>query len=149
MRITIASVLILVAICLAMFAAAPATVHTSAVAGSNRSEKAMAGDSITGLGNTRLPIRHLIVVVGENRSFDNVFGTYVPPAGQIWNLLSQGIVLNNGTPGPHAALATQQQATDMTAYQLSPTQTGPFATLPQPSTTLDGLPVGPCNPQLR
>ena len=47
---------------------------------------------------TRSPIRHLIVVVGENRSFDNVFGTYLPPGFQtIWNLLSQGIVLNNGT----------------------------------------------------
>jgi phospholipase C len=26
----------------------------------------------------RTPIKHLIVVIGENRSFDNVFATYVP-----------------------------------------------------------------------
>jgi phospholipase C len=29
--------------------------------------------------STRTPIKHLIVVIGENRSFDNVFATYVPP----------------------------------------------------------------------
>ena len=28
---------------------------------------------------TRTPIKHLIVVIGENRSFDNVFATYTPP----------------------------------------------------------------------
>jgi hypothetical protein len=83
---------------------------------------------------------------GENRSFDNVFAAYTPsdPTQTAWNLLSQGIVLNYGTPGPNVALAAQQQATDTTTYQLSPTQTGPFANLPQPSTTLDALPIGPC-----
>jgi hypothetical protein len=46
---------------------------------------------------TVTPIKHLIVVIGENRSFDNVFGTYVPPPGQsVWNLLSQGIVNKTG-----------------------------------------------------
>jgi phospholipase C len=145
MRITIASILISVAICLGMFAAAPATLHTFTVPGSNRSEKVTIEDPIPAVGNTRSPIRHLIVVVGENRSFDNVFGTYVPSDSQtIWNMLSQGIVLNNGAPGQNIALAAQQQATDTTTYQLSPTQTGPFASLPQPSTTLDALPIGPC-----
>src|SRR5213594_1106668 len=124
MRITIASILILVAICLCMLAAAPVRLHTSAIPGSNRSEKGTIEDSIPTGGNTRSPIRHLIVVVGENRSFDNVFGTYVPSRSQlIWNLLSQGIVLNNGDPGPNAALAAQEQATDTTTYQISPTQT--------------------------
>src|SRR5258708_31818621 len=28
---------------------------------------------------TRTQIKHLIVLIGENRSFDNVFATYVPP----------------------------------------------------------------------
>jgi len=46
---------------------------------------------------TATPIKHLIVVIGENRSFDNVFATYVPPPGQsVWNLLSQGIVNKTG-----------------------------------------------------
>jgi phospholipase C len=25
------------------------------------------------------PIEHVIVIVGENRSFDNLYGTYTPP----------------------------------------------------------------------
>jgi phospholipase C len=140
MRTTIASTLILIAVCLAIFAAAPGNLHTVAPSAGVRR-----GESPPALGDPRSPIRHLIVVVGENRSFDNVFGTYVPSGSQtIWNLLSQGIVLNNGAPGPNFSLAAQQQATDTTTYQLSPVQTGPFVTLPQPSTTLEALPVGPC-----
>ena len=49
----------------------------------------------------RTPIKHLIVVIGENHSFDNVFATYVPPdrTQSVWNLLSLGIVDQNGDPG--------------------------------------------------
>src|SRR5437762_7046992 len=113
MRITIASLLILVAICLGLFAAAPGNLNPAIVSGSKRPEKVRDQHALITVANTRSPIRHLIVVVGENRSFDNVFGTYVPLGGQkIWNLLSQGIVTNNGAPGPNAAIATQEQATD-------------------------------------
>src|SRR5579862_411062 len=57
---------------------------------------------------TATPIKHVIVVIGENHTFDNVFGTYQPPAGQtIKNLLSEGIVDANGDPGPNVGLATQ------------------------------------------
>ena len=39
--------------------------------------------------DTATPIKHVIVIVGENRSFDPVFATYVPKKGQqVWNLLS-------------------------------------------------------------
>jgi phospholipase C len=95
---------------------------------------------------TRTPIKHLIVVVGENHSFDNVFATYTPPnpTQHVWNLLSLGIVNQLGLPGPNATLAQQNQATDTTVYQLSPTQTGPYAQLPQPSTTLNAFPASPC-----
>src|ERR1700738_1087692 len=31
---------------------------------------------------TKTPIHHLIVIVGENRSFDNLFATYRPKSGQ-------------------------------------------------------------------
>ncbi len=93
---------------------------------------------------TRTPIQHLIVVVGENRSFDNVFATYVPDGNQtIWNLLSRGMVNADGSPGPNFTLAQQQQALDTEVYQLSPPQTGPYSTLPQPNTTIDGLPEPP------
>ena len=30
---------------------------------------------------TTSPIKHVIVIIGENRSFDHVFATYVPKSG--------------------------------------------------------------------
>ena len=148
MRIITASTLILVAICLGLFAAAPANLRTSRVATtSNSRETVHNGGAPSGLGNPRSPIRHLIVVVGENRSFDNVFGTYVPsnPTQTVWNLLSQDIVQINGNIGTNFDAAAQQEATDTMTYELSPTQTGHFQYLPQPSTTLNALPTGLCN----
>lgn len=95
---------------------------------------------------TRTPIKHLIVVVGENHSFDNVFATYVPPdpTQQVWNLLSLGIVGQSGLQGPNAALAVQNQASDTVDFQISPSKGGAFSNLPQPSTTLNALPASPC-----
>jgi phospholipase C len=59
--------------------------------------------------DTTTPIRHLIVVVGENVSFDTLFATYVPPAGEsVHSLLSQGIVTADGNPGPHYGRAVQR-----------------------------------------
>ena len=50
------------------------------------------------------PIQHVIIIVGENRTFDNLFATYKPKADQSFdNLLSKGIVYADGTPGPHCA----------------------------------------------
>ena len=31
---------------------------------------------------TATPIKHVIVVIGENRSFDHIYGTYVPKSGE-------------------------------------------------------------------
>ncbi|HKD82583.1 MAG TPA: alkaline phosphatase family protein [Candidatus Angelobacter sp.] len=56
---------------------------------------------------TATPIKHVIVIIGENRTFDNVFATYVPRHGSVSNLLSLGIIHADGSPGPNAALATQ------------------------------------------
>ena len=63
--------------------------------------------------NTATPIKHVIVIIGENRSFDHVFATYQPAAGQtVWNLLSEGIVNADGTPGPNFWKAAQNAASD-------------------------------------
>jgi phospholipase C len=71
--------------------------------------------------HTVTPIKHVIVIIGENRSFDHVFATYVPKSGQtISNLLSRGIVEADGTPGPNYSLAAQYRAVDTTEYQISP-----------------------------
>jgi len=46
---------------------------------------------------TETPIEHVIIIIGENRSFDHLFATYTPPSGQsIWNLLSKGIITAEG-----------------------------------------------------
>ena len=65
----------------------------------------------------------MIVIIGENRSFDHVFATYVPKKGQtVWNLLSEGIVNADGTPGPNFPLAEQKAADDKApdGFLLSP-----------------------------
>ncbi len=107
------------------------------------------GANAAGVGNsrrTRTPIKHLIIVVGENHSFDNVFATYVPPdpTQKVWNLLSLGIVNQLGFQGSNAALAAQNQATDTGTFQISPAKGSAFPNLPQPSTTLNALPVSWC-----
>ncbi|HEX3852518.1 MAG TPA: hypothetical protein VHW01_16230, partial [Polyangiaceae bacterium] len=62
---------------------------------------------------TKSPIKHVIVIVGENRTFDHVFATYKPKHGQrVDNLLSKGIIKEDGSPGPNFALAVQKSATD-------------------------------------
>jgi phospholipase C len=59
--------------------------------------------------DTATPIKHVILIIGENRTFDNIFATYVPKHGAVLNLLSNGIVHADGSPGPNADLAQQFQ----------------------------------------
>ncbi len=97
---------------------------------------------------TTTPIQHVIVVVGENHTFDNLFGTYKPIHGQtIDNLLSKGIVKADGTPGPHFDLAKQRIGRDENLYSAETVSTGAYPTLPRPCTTwanssTTGLPQG-------
>src|SRR5262249_22200377 len=57
---------------------------------------------------TASPIKHLVVIIGENRTFDHVYATHVPKRGQsVANLLSKGIVNADGSPGPNADTARQ------------------------------------------
>jgi phospholipase C len=84
---------------------------------------------------TRTPIKHVIVIIGENRSFDHVFATYVPRNGQrVDNLLSKGIIHADGTPGSNYWKAVQKQAVDSATdgYQVNPGQKSKYATLPTP-----------------
>ena len=85
---------------------------------------------------TLTPIEHVIVIIGENHTFDNLFGGYRPGRGQsVKNLLSEGIINADGSPGPNFAKAAQQQASNLNLYRIDPAQAGPYATLPQPNTT--------------
>jgi phospholipase C len=82
---------------------------------------------------TATPIRHLIVIIGENQTFDGLFATYVPVRGAtVRNLLSEGIVKANGEPGPRFGLAAQSRAKPQTRYMLDPERDGPYRFLPQP-----------------
>src|ERR1700678_307964 len=97
----------------------------------------IAGTSLnaqTGDDATTTPIKHVIVIIGENRSFDHVFATYVPKGDQtVWNLLSEGIVNADGTPGPNFSQAAQSAATDQApdTFLLSPPKTA-YPVLPTP-----------------
>jgi phospholipase C len=97
---------------------------------------------------TASPIKHVIIIVGENRSFDHLFATYVPvnKHESVRNLLSEGIVNANGTPGPNFAQGQQFKITsapnggkffvsaDLAQKQL-------YAVLPPPDVA--GAPVTP------
>jgi phospholipase C len=90
---------------------------------------------VVGAAETATPIKHVIVVVGENVTFDTLYGTYTPPSGQsILNLVSQGIVKADGTPGPNYSKAVQFQAVNKNdEYSISPKRTIAYDKLPTPS----------------
>ena len=87
---------------------------------------------------TATPIKHVIVLIGENRTFDHVFATYVPKSrDSVANLLSKGIINADGTPGPNFSKAAQFQAIPpfQTKYfiSLNKNEKAPYATLPAPT----------------
>jgi phospholipase C len=87
---------------------------------------------------TATPIKHVIVLIGENRTFDHLFATYIPRRGEsVSNLLSKGIINADGTPGPHFERAQQFQAVPpfKTEYYISLNnkQKSPYTTLPAPT----------------
>jgi len=85
--------------------------------------------------DTLSPIRHVIVIIGENRSFDHVFATYEPRPGQhISNLLSRGIVNADGTPGRNHQASAQRAATDTRRYDISPAKAFAYVNIPPPGT---------------
>src|SRR5262249_1569770 len=60
---------------------------------------------------TATPIKHVIVLIGENRTFDHLFATYVPGHGEsVSNLLSKKIINADGSPGKNFGQAAQFQA---------------------------------------
>ncbi|HEV3424037.1 MAG TPA: alkaline phosphatase family protein [Paraburkholderia sp.] len=87
--------------------------------------------------STISPIKHVIVIVGENRTFDHVFGAYKPRRGEsVSNLLSKGIITDEGAPGPNFGLAAQYtaSATNPSRFEPSPGSKQPYSVLPAPNT---------------
>jgi phospholipase C len=93
-------------------------IDNSAMGGANNNDR-----------RTASPIKHVIVILGENRTFDHLFATYQPRDGErVDNLLSKGIINKDGSPGPNYAKAVQFSAVDNNFYSLSPGQKTPYNT---------------------
>jgi phospholipase C len=99
------------------------------------------GQSSTEAGKTASPIKHVIILIGENRGLDHTFGVYKPKgAGQtISNLLSKGIVNEDGTPGPNFAQAQQFSVAGQPSFYIGAPTIGkspysPTNVMPQPNT---------------
>ena len=98
---------------------------------------------------TTSPIKHVIILIGENRGFDHAFGTYTPkgPGQTISNLLSKGIVNADGSPGPHYALAQQYSVAAQPHFYFGAPKEAktPYSNSsnPMPQPTTGGAPSGP------
>ena len=81
---------------------------------------------------TASPIKHVIVLIGENRGLDHTFGIYKPKgAGQtISNLLSKGIVNEDGSLGPNFAQAQQFSVAAQSSYYIGAPTASKFALQP-------------------
>ncbi len=96
---------------------------------------AAASQSSDNDAKTTTPIKHVIVIIGENRTFDHIFATYQPKNKDetVWNLLSRGIVNKDGSPGwNYYQAALQYSAQDRHRYSIHPGGKRPFAALPTP-----------------
>lgn len=90
---------------------------------------------------TTTPIKHLVVIIGENQSFDHVFATYQAPSGDhVRNALSEGIVDIQGRPGPNFTAGNQFSAVETGSFALAPGGKVPFTYLP--AETTGNLPQG-------
>ena len=89
--------------------------------------------------DTATPIKHVIVLIGENRSFDNVFGMYRPRHDQsISNLLTKGIVNSSGmtvlnTAAQQSFINQPYPPTYFIDFHATAGRT-PYSILPQPNT---------------
>src|SRR6202140_4604500 len=95
---------------------------------------------------TATPIKHVIVLIGENRTFDHVFATYKPKSGDsVKNLLSEGIIKADGTPGPRFSKAAQFQAAHpfRTEFYVSldKNEKAPYHILPAPTLNFSPSPA--------
>jgi phospholipase C len=96
--------------------------------------------------HTETPIKHVIVLIGENRTFDHLFATYVSPSGdQVKNLLSEGIIDAKGAPAKNFGKAAQFQAVApfKTKYYISldSDDKAPYTTLPEPTLNFSPSPA--------
>jgi phospholipase C len=106
------------------------------------------GDNGQNDAKTTTPFKHVIVIIGENRSFDHVYATYKPKAGQtVDNLLSKHIVKADGSPGANYSLSGQYHAVDFggtpDVFSISPQAKTVYNTagFPMPPAMTGGAPT--------
>jgi phospholipase C len=99
------------------------------------------GKNPTETTKTASPIKHVIILIGENRGLDHTFGVYKPKGKKetISNLLSKGIVNEDGTPGLNFALAQQFSVAGQPSYYIGAPNNakspyGAINVMPQPNT---------------
>jgi phospholipase C len=98
---------------------------------------------------TETPIKHVIVLIGENRGLDHTFGVYKPKGKKetISNIFSKGIVNEDGTPGPNYGQAQQYAVAAQSLFYVGPPNSAktPYNSttnlMPQPNT--NGAPTAP------
>jgi phospholipase C len=97
---------------------------------------------------TESPIKHVIILIGENRGTDHTFGVYKPKGRHqtISNLLSKGIVREDGSPGANFSLAEQYMVKPQPLYYVGAPRKAKLAYgnnghMPQPNTA--GAPSAP------
>ena len=90
---------------------------------------------------TESPIKHVIILIGENRGTDHTFGVYKPKGKKqtISNILSKGIVNEDGSPGANFKLAQQFSVKPQPSYYVgapknAKTVYGDRGQMPQPNT---------------
>jgi phospholipase C len=131
------------ALCTSVLAVSAFGIGTAAV-GAADADKA---DAVA----TASPIKHVIILIGENRGFDHTFGIYKPKGkGQtISNILSKGIVNIDGTPGPNFSLSQQYSVATQSAWYFGAPDvskfkyTAPGSTNPMPQPNTNGAPSAP------
>ena len=102
---------------------------------SAHSEKTPKDNSAAARAETKSPIKHVIILIGENRGLDHTFGVYRPKGkGEtISNLLSKGIVKRDGAPGPNFALAKQFAVTPQSTWYFGAPNSAGLKTPYEPS----------------
>ncbi|MBV9553907.1 MAG: phosphoesterase [Alphaproteobacteria bacterium] len=90
---------------------------------------------------TASPIKHVIILIGENRGLDHTFGVYKPKGKKqtISNLLSKGIVNEDGSPASNFSLARQFAVSAQSSYYIGVPKADKTAydssnLMPQPNT---------------
>jgi phospholipase C len=79
------------------------------------------------------PIQHVIIIIGENRSFDHVYATYKPKHGErVSNLLSRRIIHADGSPGVNYLESAQYSAVDTSMFDLAAQGKAIYSDIPAP-----------------